>query len=145
MCVIKTKRTGSCAIAAVKTIERASLSEWGISARGIQDASVAGLFFHVDEIVETASNFTRIKDVVYFVGRNVGFSEAHRPVLERDRVQVAMQDHCTVLKEVFVVANDGEWNCSANGPRAEVAQRIDDSKEFLIIDFVINFCGGEFP
>ncbi len=43
-----------------------------------------------------------------------------------------------------MVADDSEWDRGANGPRAEVVQRIDDGKKFLVINFVVDFCGCKF-
>ena len=49
------------------------------------------------------------------------------------------------ILQIFVVANDGERDRSADRPGAEVAQRIDDSEEPFIVNFIVDFCGREFP
>lgn len=49
------------------------------------------------------------------------------------------------IVKVFVVRDNLNREVCTEKPGAHVAERFYDSKELLIVNFVINLCRGEFP
>jgi hypothetical protein len=46
--------------------------------------------------------------------------------------------------KTFVVGDDFDGMRGTDKPRMHIAKGVDDSKKFLVMDFIINFRGGEF-